>query len=130
MVKVWDRVFRFGRAKPDVLVVDDDDNIREVVRTILEGGSFGTIWEAESGEKAIEVADKEKPDLVVLDYMMPGMDGAAVARELGRLLPDARIVSFTAVLDDNPSWADAHVDKTQITSLAATLEREAEALNP
>ena len=130
MAKVWDRVFRFGRAKPDILVVDDDENIREVVRTILEGGNFGQIWEAESGEKAIEIADKEKPDLVVLDYMMPGMDGAAVAKELKRLLPDARIVSFTAVLDDNPSWANAHVDKTQIISLTATLEKEAEALSP
>ena len=128
MARVWDRVFRFGRTKPDILVVDDDDNIREVVRTMLEGASFGEIWEAESGEKAIEIAYKEKPDLVVLDYMMPGMDGAAVAQALGRLLPDARIVSFSAVLDEAPSWADAHVDKTHISSLVATLEREAEAL--
>lgn len=117
----------FGRDKPDVLIVDDDDSIREVVRTMLEGGNFGEIWEADNGETAIDIAFKEKPDLVVLDYMMPKMDGEAVANALARLVPEARIISFTAVLDTPPTWADVHLPKSEITRLIPVLEAEAEA---
>ena len=58
-----------------LLIVDDQPEIRELVRETL-GVSLYTIFEADSGTKALEIAEKEKPDLIIMDIMMPGeLDG-------------------------------------------------------
>jgi CheY-like chemotaxis protein len=58
-----------------VLLVDDDQNIRFVAQMALEGLTDWKILVAESGAEAIKSAVNEKPDLILLDMMMPGMDG-------------------------------------------------------
>ena len=58
----------------DVLVVDDDFNARKYIKTLLEGNGYRVI-DAENGEAALEVMDKNHVDLVVVDVMMPKMDG-------------------------------------------------------
>ena len=63
-----------------VLIVDDEPDIRFIIRTIL--GKSYEILEAESGEEAIKIAKKEKPDLILLDIMMPGIDGYETAKML------------------------------------------------
>ena len=57
-----------------VLIVDDDQNIRFVAQVSLEGLTKWNIVLAESGEEALRKASEEKPDVIVLDMMMPGMD--------------------------------------------------------
>ena len=57
-----------------ILVVDDDKNTRLYFRAVLEGAGF-TVTTAENGEDALAVMDKTHVDLVVLDVMMPKMDG-------------------------------------------------------
>lgn len=64
-----------------VLVVDDDEIIRRVVRTVLEADDFSVV-EAKDGEEAIEMVSTEHPLVVVLDVMMPGLDGVEVCRRL------------------------------------------------
>ena len=64
-----------------VLIVDDDAMIRRLVRTVLEADDF-EVHEASSGRQGLESAITYEPDLVVLDVMMPGMDGIDVCREL------------------------------------------------
>jgi len=64
-----------------VLVVDDESNIRDVVCFALKGAGFNPL-EAQSGEEAIELFNKENPTLIVLDIGMPGMDGFEVCRQL------------------------------------------------
>ncbi|MCX7780284.1 MAG: response regulator transcription factor [Negativicutes bacterium] len=64
-----------------VLLVDDEANIRELVKFNLEKAGFGVI-EAMDGINAVKLARSEKPDLVVLDLMLPGMDGLEVCRTL------------------------------------------------
>jgi DNA-binding response OmpR family regulator len=64
-----------------VLVVDDEQSIRLLCRVNL-GASGIDVLEADDGETALELARREKPDLVLLDVMMPGLDGWSVAREL------------------------------------------------
>jgi CheY-like chemotaxis protein len=58
-----------------ILLVEDDDNIRLITRTSLEGLTSWKVIEANSGQVALGVASKEMPDLILLDIMMPGMDG-------------------------------------------------------
>ncbi len=68
-------------TKPKILVVDDDANIRELVLETIGGERFVT-FEAQDGLEALEIANRIKPDLVVLDLMMPGMDGWEVCSRL------------------------------------------------
>jgi DNA-binding response OmpR family regulator len=65
-----------------VLVVDDEASIRLLCRVNLSASGMDVL-EAADGEQGLELARKERPDLVLLDVMMPGIDGWAVARELG-----------------------------------------------
>ncbi|HYX69922.1 MAG TPA: response regulator [Terriglobales bacterium] len=64
-----------------ILVADDEDSLRLLIRTTLESSEV-TIVEAADGVEALEMARRELPDLIVLDWMMPGKTGLEVAREL------------------------------------------------
>jgi two-component system, OmpR family, response regulator len=65
-----------------VLLVDDDQNIRIVVQMALEGLTEWKVSLAESGMEALKLARDEKPDLILLDMMMPGMDGSTTYTQL------------------------------------------------
>jgi len=70
------------RSSP-ILIVDDDPKIREVVRFALGKEGFETV-EAENGAEALEVFRLERPGLIILDILMPEMDGTEVCRTLRR----------------------------------------------
>ena len=81
-----------------LLVVDDDPFIRKLVTTTLEDVSQFTLLEAADGVEALELADRERPAVVLLDVEMPRLDGLGVCRAL-RANPatrDATIVILTA----------------------------------
>ena len=61
--------------RPTVLVVDDDDDIRELTRVALELVADWGVITAGGGAEALELAARHRPDAVLLDLMMPGMDG-------------------------------------------------------
>jgi CheY-like chemotaxis protein len=65
-----------------VLVVDDEDDIRRIARLSLAAVGGMDVCEASSGPVALELARRENPDVVLLDMMMPGMDGVATFRAL------------------------------------------------
>ena len=65
-----------------VLLVDDDNNIRTIAMMGLEDSTDWELVEASSGNQAIEIAQKENPDLILLDMMMPGLDGKATLSKL------------------------------------------------
>lgn len=67
-----------------ILVVDDEETIREVLRRYLEREGYRVV-EAANGESALEAIDREEPALVVLDLMLPGVDGLEIARSLRRV---------------------------------------------
>ncbi len=64
-----------------VLVVDDEPALRDLIRQMLEIGGF-TVNEAEDGETALDIIDEEPPDAVILDVMMPHMDGITVCKQI------------------------------------------------
>ena len=64
-----------------VLIADDHQHMRQLVRLTLESGHF-EIFEAPDGEAALELARREQPDLLFLDWTMPGLPGVEVCRRL------------------------------------------------
>jgi DNA-binding response OmpR family regulator len=81
-----------------ILVVDDAPNIVELVRIYLEGAGYATLV-ATDGRSAVELHRKHRPDLVILDVMLPGMDGFEVCRAIRREA-DTPVVMLTARTDD------------------------------
>lgn len=77
-----------------ILIVDDDENICELLRLYLEKDGFETIV-ANDGEQAVEFASKYSPDLILLDIMLPKLDGWQVCREI-RKTSETPIIMLTA----------------------------------
>ena len=118
----------FRKARLKVLIVDDDGDIRAVLRSLIEAEDSYEILEAADGETALDIVHREQPGVIILDYMMPGMTGADVAKALRTLAPDARIIAFTAVLKSPPDWADVYLEKSDIHRVVPTLRLEADAI--
>ena len=66
---------------PRILVVDDEPSILELIKANLEARGY-QVSTAADGDEAIRIAEKEKPELILLDIIMPGMDGFAVCRKI------------------------------------------------
>jgi two-component system OmpR family response regulator len=82
---------------PRVLIVDDDPLTRDLVRAVLEDARYDVAM-AVDGAHALDIARENAPDLVLLDVMMPGINGFDVARTLRRELdPDCIIIMLTAM---------------------------------
>lgn len=75
-----------------ILLVDDSVLIRKKLRSILEKCKCNNIFEAENGEKAIELVKLEQPDLVFLDIVMPDKDGIEALKEIKDFNPDIKVV--------------------------------------
>jgi DNA-binding response OmpR family regulator len=82
-------------TKYTILVVDDEATIREVVRRYLEHDGF-EVREAANGEAALTSVERQPPDLIVLDLMLPGIDGLSLTRRLRREGYAVPIVMLTA----------------------------------
>jgi two-component system response regulator (stage 0 sporulation protein F) len=77
-----------------ILVVDDDPQVRATIgRALIELGY--PVREAADGLSALAILREELPSLVILDYVMPGMDGAEVAREIAAIDPDLPVIFST-----------------------------------
>ncbi|MGH2693968.1 MAG: response regulator transcription factor [Actinomycetota bacterium] len=113
---------RTAASAPRVLIVDDLDDMRMALRLLLEAEGVDVVGEAENGERGIEVARLLQPDVVVLDGLMPVMNGEDAAQILRLVAPGARIVAFSASLETQPRWADAFVPKDRLTDLFSAIE--------
>ncbi len=76
-----------------VLITDDEEILRELIKEMLS--DFDVI-EAENGEQAVELFSKHKPDVVLMDIMMPVMDGVEATKRILEMDPDANVVAVTA----------------------------------
>ncbi|MDT5269066.1 MAG: hypothetical protein QOH49_1252 [Acidobacteriota bacterium] len=80
-----------------ILLVDDMDEIRELIRTSLVRRGYRVV-EASDGRAAVEVAARERPQLILMDLYMPGFDGFAAMREIRAIeyLSEVPIIAITA----------------------------------
>ncbi len=84
-------------SKQKILVVDDEASIRRILETRLKMAGYNVVT-AEDGEEAVDLFNKTNPDIVILDVMMPKMDGYGVTREIRRV-SDVPIIILTALGD-------------------------------
>jgi CheY-like chemotaxis protein len=117
-----------------ILVVDDDPNSREIVQTFLESRGY-SVRTAANGEAALAAVQGQIPQLILLDVMMPGMDGWEVARTLKDHADyaDIRVVMMTARSDFSDkqkglqAGADDYLVKPiQLEDLGNTVKRNLE----
>jgi DNA-binding NarL/FixJ family response regulator len=85
-----------------VLLVDDDDLMRAGIRAVLSSDeTIDVVGEAADGRAAVEQAIAFRPDVVLMDVRMPGLDGIAATRELLAVSPDVRVVILTTFEQDD-----------------------------
>jgi len=90
-----------------VLICDDHPVVRQGLRVYLGlDPELELAGEATDGEEAVRLARRLKPDVILMDLLMPGMDGLAATRVIRRELPDTEVVALTSVLEDR-SVSDA-----------------------
>ncbi len=83
-----------------VVVADDERDVRLLLRLQLQQVGFDVVGEAEDGQQAVELCEREHPDAVVLDLLMPRMNGFEAIPHLRRSQPELGIVAYTAVAGD------------------------------
>lgn len=69
-------------ANEKILIIEDEPSIRELIKLALEGAGYSTVYEAADGEEGLALACDRKPNLILLDLMLPGIDGLSVCRKL------------------------------------------------
>ena len=113
-----------------ILIVDDSPIIRRSLRIVLEQQpEWGVCGEAENGREGIDKALQLKPDLVVIDLVMPVMNGIEASRALKKLVPATPLVMFTTftdpylIKDAQAAGVDAVVPKSEgATTLVRSIQ--------
>lgn len=82
---------------PKIMTIEDSAFERKAIINMLKKGKFDDIIEAETGEEAIEKYKKERPDLVLLDLRLPGMDGIECLKKLKKVDPRVKVVVVSIV---------------------------------
>jgi chemotaxis response regulator CheB len=109
--------------RPVVLLVDDDASIRSLLSTLFTvHGGFRIGGVAENGLEGAILAAELKPDVVVLDFFMPRWDGSKAAAFIRERCPESKIIAFSAVLTEQPEWADDFLVKTDVDKLIPMAE--------
>lgn len=114
-----------------VVIVEDQTAVREMIANVIDGDpTFSVIAQTGNGNEAFEICVREKPDLVVLDIMLPGMNGTELMRKLGKTLKNTRVLAFsgyqTPPLVREMMQAGAHgfVEKTApLSELKAAIQK-------
>lgn len=102
-----------------VLVVDDTEHVRNMLVDMLKLDGFDVVGQAASGSEAVELASDKAPEVVVMDYKMPGMDGLGAARAIKQHRPNQAIILYTAYLD---SRLEAQARDAGVTLCIAKVE--------
>jgi two-component system, NarL family, response regulator LiaR len=85
-----------------ILIADDHEVVRQGLRTFLElDPELEIVGEAADGREAVRLAHRLRPDVVLMDLLMPELDGIAATRLIRQELPDTEVVALTSVLEDD-----------------------------
>lgn len=109
-----------------LLIVDDDTNIQRLYKEELEEEGYNVVI-AGTGKEAMEMFEKENPDIVTLDILMPDIDGISLLRKMKEKRPSIPIIMSTAYdyRDDFAVWAsEAYIVKSSdLAELKSTIKK-------
>jgi YesN/AraC family two-component response regulator len=101
-----------------IMLVDDEESYRLLIRTHVENHpGFEIVGEALNGTQAVAMVDELKPDLVLMDISMPGMDGLRATRQIKDRHPDITVIIISALDsgDEIAAGASGRIEKTEFT---------------
>lgn len=101
--------------KIEIMLIDDEPDLLEIMGSVIRGWGYD-LTIASGGREAIEIFKAKKPDIIVLDYLMPEMDGIATLKEIRRLDKNIPVVMFTA-------YPDKIVKGTEKLSISALIPK-------
>lgn len=102
-----------------ILIVDDSTPVRRALRTCLElTPTWKVCGEAENGQAGIEMVRSARPDIVLLDYAMPGMNGLEAARQIAKDAPESVMFLFTMYASEQLSELAESVGVREVISKA------------
>jgi DNA-binding NarL/FixJ family response regulator len=81
---------------PRVLIAEDESELLEALRDMIESKGYEVVAATTQGGEAVDIAHATKPDLALLDYRLPGVDGVAITRAIKATSPNTQIIMFTA----------------------------------
>ena len=119
-------MLRAVSARPEprtVLLVDDDEDFRQVVRMKLEDEGFNVVGEAANGAEAVAAAARLNPSILVLDNQMPYLEGPQVHEHVETVCPHTNIVVFSGSVTERPEWAHNYLPKDRLPDLPDLLIR-------
>ena len=87
------------KQRISIVIADDNDVMRSVLRAMLRGEEYDVIGEASNGVVAVDLTGRLKPDIVCLDVMMPEKNGIEALCEIKSTLPDTEVVMVTSSSD-------------------------------
>jgi two-component system response regulator DesR len=103
------------------MLVDDEADVRILLETLFGMEGFEVVASVGDGDEAVPAALDAQPDVIVLDFMMPRLDGGETAAFLRAVAPRARIIAFSGIIHACPEWADDFIEKggvAEVTELA------------
>jgi DNA-binding NarL/FixJ family response regulator len=116
-----------GGVRPTLLIVDDHPRFRGFARAVLEAGGFDVVGEAEDGASALAAVHALRPDIVLLDVVLPGEDGFAVCERIAQQESPPPVVVLTSTRDAASygervahSSARGFIPKTDLTGATLT----------
>lgn len=98
-------------AKKKILLVDDEADFLTVMKARLEANNYNVVT-ASDGNEGLVMAERENPDAILLDIMMPGIDGLSVLRKIRALRPDLPVFILTAYSDNDLKKTERELDAT------------------
>ena len=87
------------KKRSSILIVDDNDMMRSILRGILRHEEYDVVGEARNGTQAIEIAERTKPDIICMDVVMPEKNGIEALCEIKAARPDVDIIMITSNAD-------------------------------
>jgi two-component system chemotaxis response regulator CheY len=88
-----------ARRRISIIIVDDNDMMRSVLRGMLRGEEYDVVGEARNGQSAIDAVERLKPDIVCMDVMMPEKNGLEALSEIKAAYPKTEVVMVTGNSD-------------------------------
>lgn len=88
-----------SKKQASVVIVDDNDMMRTILRSILRGEEYNVIGEARNGAQAVEMVERMQPDIVCMDVMMPEKNGIEAMVEIKHKFPETQFIMITGSAD-------------------------------